>query len=105
VDSRAPRDPHWDRVVEIAARLWIDGRYVVEVDPSQTQHFVDLQWAAHRAGRALGGRARIETRGARRPEDPIVTVTVTYDDPDGQGPQRAEQSLEKLLRRVLADDS
>jgi hypothetical protein len=105
VDSRAPRDPHWDRVVEIASKLWIEGRYVVELDRSQTQHFVDLQWAAHRAGRALGGRAQIETRAARGREDPTVTVTVTYDDPGGTGPQLAEQGLEELLRRVLADDS
>jgi hypothetical protein len=104
VDSRTPRDPHWDRVVEIASKLWIDGRYVVELDRSQTQHLVDLQWAAHQAGRALGGRAKIETSGARRREDPTVTVTVTYADPGGKGLQGAEQSLEKLLRRLLADD-
>jgi hypothetical protein len=52
VDSRTSRDPHWDRVVEIASKLWIDGLYVVELDPSQPQRFVDLQWAAHQAGRA-----------------------------------------------------
>lgn len=105
MDSRAPRDPHWDRVVEIASKLWIDGLYVVELDPSQTQRFVDVQWAAHQAGRVLGGRAKIETSGARGPEDPTVTVTVRYVDPDGKGFQRSESGLEKLLRQVLADHS
>lgn len=105
VDSRTPGDPHWDRVVEIASKLWIDGHYVVELDRSQTQRFVDLQWAAHQAGRALGGRATIATSSARGREDPTVTVTVTYADPGGKGLQQAEQSLEKLLRQVLADDS
>jgi hypothetical protein len=96
------KDPHWDRVVEIASKLWIDGRYVVELDLSQTQRFVDLQWAAHQAGRALGGRAKIERSGARGNDDPTVTVTVRYVDPDGKGPRRAEEGLEKLLRQVLA---
>jgi hypothetical protein len=105
VDSRTSRDPHWDRVVEIASKLWIDGLYVVELDPSQTQRFVDLQWAAHQAGRALGGQAKIERSGARGREDPTVTVTVRYVDPDGKGMQRAESGLEKLLRQVLADHS
>jgi hypothetical protein len=105
VDSRASRDPHWDRVVEIASKLWIDGLYVVELDRSQTQRFVDLQWAAHQAGRALGGRAKIETSGARGREDPTVTVTVRYVDADGKGLQRAESGLEELLRQVLADHS
>jgi len=100
---RAPKDPHWDRVVEIASKLWIDGIYVAELDPCPTQRFVDLQWAAHQAGRVLGGRARIETSGPRGPRDPTVTVTVRYVDPDGRGLQRAEEGLEKLLRLVLAD--
>jgi len=101
--SQASNDPHWDRVVEIASKLWIDGEYVVELDPSPTQRFVDLHWAAHQAGRVLGGRARIETSGARGPEDPTVTVTVRYVDPDGKGLQRAEEGLENLIRHVLAD--
>jgi hypothetical protein len=101
--TRAANDPHWDRVVEIASKLWVDGEYVVELDPSPTQRFVDLLWAAHQAGRVLGGRARVDTSGARGPEDPTVTVTVKYLDPDGRGLQRAEEGLEKLLRRVLAD--
>lgn len=101
--SQAPNDPHWDRVVEIASKLWIDGLFVVELDPCPTQRFVDLQWAAHQAGRVLGGRAKIATTGPRGPEDPTVTVTVRYVDPDGKGPERAEVGLEKLLRHVLAD--
>ena len=103
MQSRSSKDPHWDRVVEIASKLWIDGVYVVDVDPSQTQRFVDLQWAAHQAGRVLGGRAKIETSGARGSDDPTVTVTVRYVDPDGKGLLRAEEGLEKLLRLVLAD--
>jgi hypothetical protein len=101
--THATHDPHWDRVVEIASKLWIDGLYVVELDPCPTQRFVDVQWAAHQAGRVLGGRAKIETTGPRGPEDRTVTVTVRYVDPDGKGLQRAEEGLEKLLRHVLAD--
>jgi len=101
--TRSSNDPHWDRVVEIASKLLIDGEYVVEIDPCPTQRFVDVLWAAHQAGRVLGGRARVETSEARAPEDPTVTVTVKYVDPDGRGLQRAEEGLEKLLRRVLAD--
>jgi hypothetical protein len=103
VQRRTSSDPHWDRVIEIASKLWIDGVYVVELDASRTQRFVDLQWAAHEAGRVLGGRAKIETSGARGPDDPTVTVTVRYVDPDGKGLLRAEEGLQKLLRHVLAD--
>jgi hypothetical protein len=103
MSSRASRDPHWDRVIEIASKLWIDGVYVVELDPSQTQRYVDLQWAAHQAGRVLGGRAKIQTSGAWGRDDPTVTVTVRYVDPDGKGLLRAEEGLEKLLRQVLAE--
>ena len=103
VDCRSSEDPHWDRVVEIASKIWTDGLYVVELDPSLTQRFVDLQWAAHQAGRVLGGRAKIETSGPRGPRDPTVTVTVRYVDPDGKGLRRAEEGLEELLRKVLAD--
>lgn len=95
-------DPHWDRVVEIASKLWIDGIYVVEVDASDTQRFVDLHWSALQAGRVLGGRATIDTSGARGCGDPTVTVTVRFVDPDGKGLLRAEEGLEKLLRQVLA---
>lgn len=103
MDNRSSRDPHWDRVVEIAARLWIDGIYVAELDTSQTQRFVDLQWAAHQAGRVLAGRAKIETCRARAPEDPTATITVRFIDPDGEGLRRAEEGLKQLLRRVLED--
>lgn len=103
--GHAPDDPHWDRVVEIASKLWIDGVYVVELDPFPTQRLVDLQWAAHQAGRVLGGRTRIETDGARGPGDPTMTVTVRLVDPGASGLRRAEAGLERLLRRVLADHS
>lgn len=103
MDSRTSRDPHWDRVIEIASKLWIDGIYVVELDTSQTQRFVDLQWAAHQAGRVLGGRAKIETSRARAPEDPTARITVRFIDPGGEGLLRAEEGLEQLLRHVLDD--
>jgi len=103
--TQGSNDPQWDRVVEIASKLWIDGEYVVELDPSPTQRFVDLHWAALQAGRVLGGRATIQTSGPRGPQDPTVTVTVRYLDPDGRGLQRAEEGLEKLLRQVLAHQS
>jgi hypothetical protein len=105
VNGAASKDPHWDRVIEIATKLWVDGVYVVELDRSPTQRFVDLQWAARQAGRVLGGRANVRTSGARGPDDQAVTVTVTYVDPDGRGMRRAEEGLEKLLRMVLAEQS
>jgi len=101
--SHTSPDPQWDRVVEIASKLWIDGEYVVHLDRPPTQRLVDLQWAAHQAGRVLGGRAKVETSSSRGSDDPIVTVTVTYVDSDGRGLQRAEEGLETLLRHVIAD--
>ncbi|RNM14034.1 hypothetical protein [Nocardioides pocheonensis] len=103
--SATSTDPQWDRVIEIAAKLWIDGQYVAEIDPSPAQHFVDLQWAAHQAGRVLGGRTRVHVGPSRGPADPTVTVTVTYVDPDGRSLQRAEEGLEKLMRTVLAEQA
>ena len=105
MNDAASNDPHWDQVIEIAAKLWIDGVYVAELDPTPTQRYVDLQWAARQAGRVLGGRAKIQTSQARGPKDATVTVTVTYIDPDGKDLQRAEESLERLLRKVLAEQS
>jgi methyl coenzyme M reductase gamma subunit len=99
------KDPQWDLVVEIAAKLWIDGVYVARLDPSPTQRYVDLQWAGRQAGRVLGGRAVVTIRDARGPEDSKVTVTVTFVDPDGRSLQRAEEGLENLLRKVLAEQS
>lgn len=101
--GHASPDPRWDRVVEIASRLWIDGEYVVEIDRSPTQRLVDLQWAAHQAGRVLGGRAKVETSSAPESEDRTVRVTVTCVDSDGGGPQRAEQGVENLLRHIIED--
>lgn len=101
--SATSTDPQWDRVIEIASKLWIDGQYVAEMDPSPSQRFVDLQWAAYQAGRVLGGRTRVHVGSSRGPADPTVTVTVTYVDPDGRSLQRAEEGLEKLMRTVLAE--
>jgi hypothetical protein len=81
----------------------VDGLYVAELDPSRTQRFVDLQWAAHQAGRVLGGWAKIETSGARGPDDRTVTVAVRCIDADGKGLHRAEEGLERLLRQVLQE--
>lgn len=95
------RDPQWDHVIEIAAKLWVDGRYVVELEPSPTQRFVDLQWAARQAGRVLGGVAKVHTSRPRGPDGRYVVVTVTYNDPTGGGFQQAEEGLEELMRMVL----
>jgi hypothetical protein len=97
-------DEQWALTIEIAAKLWIDGEYVTEVAPVPTQRYVDLRWAAHQAGRVLGGRSRIHTRKRQgHPPDPIVVVTVTYVDPTGQGFQQAEEGLETLMRLVLEE--
>jgi len=94
-------DPHWDVVIEIAAKLWIDGEYVTEVPVLPTQSYVDLQWAARQAGRVLGGRSNVRTEPQRKRKDPTVAVTVTYVDADGCGLKRAEEGLEALMRQVL----
>jgi hypothetical protein len=95
--------PQWDRVIEIATKLWIDGVYVATVNPLPTQRFVDLLWTAHQAGRVLGGRAKVETTEvARGVKDGTVTVTVRYVDADDHGLERAVQGLEELMQRVLA---
>jgi hypothetical protein len=98
-------DPQWNRVIEIAAKIWVEGRYVVEVDTSPTQRFVDLQWAARQAGRVLGGVAKVHISRPRGPEGRLVRVTVTYVDPTGHGHDQAEQGLEKLMRMVLEEQN
>jgi hypothetical protein len=97
-------DPRWALTIEIAAKMWIDGEYVTEIDPVPTQRYVDLRWAAHHAGRVLGGRSRIHTSKRHRdPLDPVLIVTVTYVDPTGRGFQQAEEGLEALLQLVLEE--
>jgi hypothetical protein len=64
---------------------------------------VDLQWAAHQAGRVLGGRSKVHVGRRRSLKDPTVAVTITYVDPDGHGLQRAEHGLEELMRLVLEE--
>ena len=92
-------------MIEIAAKLWVDGEYVTELDPLPTQRFVDVQWAARQAGRVLGGRANVHIGRARGLDDPRVTVRVVYFDPSHRGMQRAEDGLERLLRLVLAEQA
>jgi hypothetical protein len=99
------RDPQWDLVIEIAARLWVDGTYVVELDPSPAQRFVDLHWAARQAGRVLGGEVRVHTSRPRGPEGRTVVLTVTYVDPTGDGMKHAEEGLEKLMRMVIEEQA
>lgn len=99
-------DRHWDLVIEIAAKLWVDGQYTAELEKTPTQRYIDLQWAARHAGRVLGGRAKVNTGPPRSRNDPTVTVTVTYQESPGEkGFQRAEDGLESLLRRVLEESS
>jgi hypothetical protein len=99
--AEGSRDPQWDLVIEIAAKLWVYGEYVAEVDPLPTQRFVDLQWAARQAGRVLGSRPTVHVGQPRGAENRRVTVTVTYRAPEGQDVQRAEAGLETLMRMVL----
>jgi hypothetical protein len=98
-----PGDPQWDRVIEIAAKLWVDGTYAVELETSPAQQYVDLHWAARQAGRVLGGIAQVHTSRPRGPDGRRVVVTVTYVDPTGHGLQNAEEGLEKLMRMVLEE--
>jgi|1186.fasta_scaffold18135_3 hypothetical protein len=105
MNAATSKDPQWDQVIEIAAKLWVYGEYVAELNPSPTQRFVDLQLAARQAGGVLGGRTTLHVSPPRGLEDPTVTVTATYVDPYGRGLERAEAGLEKLLRMVLAGES
>jgi hypothetical protein len=98
-------DPQWDKVIEIAARLWVEGSYVVELETSPAQRFVDLQWAARQAGRVLGGVAKVHVSRPRGPDGRRVVLTVTYEDPTGRGLLRAEEGLEELMRMVLEEQN
>jgi hypothetical protein len=103
MNAEPTMDPHWDLVIEIAAKLWVHGTYEVELVPVPAQRFVDLQWAARQAGKVLGARSSVDVsppRGAR--DGPVtVTVTITYVDAGGHGDRRAEAGLEALMRQVL----
>ena len=96
-------DPQWDLVVEIAAKLWIDGVYVTRLNPTPTQRFVDLQWAAYQAGRALGGRSTVAVGKPAGPRDPTVTVTVAYVQAAGVDTATEEAGLADLLREILEE--
>lgn len=97
-------DPRWALTIEIATKMWIDSEYVTEIDPVPTQRYVDLRWAAHQAGRVLGGRSRIHTsKRLSHPLDPALIMTVTYVDPTGRGFQQAEEGLEALMQLVLEE--
>jgi hypothetical protein len=93
-------DPQWDLALEIAGTLWLYGEHVVVIDPRPVQQLVDVQWAAHQAGRIIGVRSRIELTWNGWP-DPRVTLVITFDDPDGRGLIRAQHGLDALLRSVL----
>jgi hypothetical protein len=104
MSTQGTRDPQWDLVIEIAAKLWIDGECAIELDPLPTQRLVDLQWAARQAGRVLGGRASVRVRGvtvSRGSTDRRVAVLVTYVDSTDRGLLRAEEGLEALMRQVI----
>ncbi|WP_457110129.1 hypothetical protein [Marmoricola sp. URHA0025 HA25] len=103
MDAATSSDPHWDLVIEIATKLWIDGRYVADLYPSPAQRFVDLQWAGREAGRILGGRSELRTTYRRESELRVVTVTVTYVDVDGIGLEKVEKRLEAVMRMVLEE--
>jgi hypothetical protein len=97
-------DPQWDLALEIAGKLWLYGDYVVEISPTPTQRVVDLQWAAHQAGRILGVKTILDitSHGAKHP---TVTVSITFVDPDGRGLRRAQDGLDALLRSVREHQS
>ena len=103
VNLGASTDPHWDQVVEIAALLWVDGEYATDINPSPTQRFVDLQWAARQAGRILGRRTAISVSSPRGREDPTVTVKVTYAGAGEEASPHTEKRLERALRKILEE--
>lgn len=60
---------------EIAEALAEHGQYVVDVDPRPAQRLVDLNWAAHQAGRKMGLAVRVLVeRPFRRSPDLRVKV-------------------------------
>lgn len=88
-----------DLVIEIASRLWYDGEILYVINPMLHQQLVDLQWAAHQAGRLLGVRARVQVNPMGL-GDPRVAVSIASGDPDGRERAGAREGLEKLLREA-----
>jgi len=96
-------DPQWELVVEIAVKLWVEGTYVTEIDVLPMQRFVDLQWAARQAGRALGGRTQVTTTRLDDTDHGTVSLEVRLIESDEPGLRRAEQGLDELMRAVLEE--
>jgi hypothetical protein len=65
-----------DLVAEIADGLVAAGEYVTRVDLMPTQQVVDLNWAAHQAGRSLGIRIQVEVKVAKADPDGRAQVWV-----------------------------
>lgn len=89
-------DPQQELVIEIASKLWYDGEAVYVIHATRHQQLVDLQWAAHQAGRLLGVRAQVQVTPMGR-ADPRVTASITFQDPEGRVRAGAKEGLEELL--------
>jgi hypothetical protein len=99
-ETGRPDDPLWVLTLEIASKLWFYGEYVFDLDPHPHQRLVNVRWAALQAGRLLGVRAKTTVTGPLSRTDPTVTVTITFDDPDGRTRVRAQEGFDALLRSV-----
>lgn len=99
-DDTGHEDPQWALTLEIASKLWFEGRCTLEVVPTPHQRVVDVHWAALQAGRLLGVRARVRVVAPFDRAHPTVTMEIVFDDLDGRARVRAEEGLEKLLRAV-----
>lgn len=91
------KDPQQELVIEIASKLWYDGEALYVIHPTRHQQLVDLQWAAYQAGRLVGVHAKVQVSPMGR-ADPRVTVSITFEDPDGRVRAGAKEGLEELLR-------
>jgi hypothetical protein len=61
-DAAARRIQSEELVDQIADALATAGEYVTRIDLQPTQRVVDLNWAAHQAGRRLGIRIDVDTK-------------------------------------------
>jgi hypothetical protein len=65
-----------DLVAEIAGALAESGEYSAPIDLAPTQRVVDFHWAAHRAGRRLGMKVKVDVQVFEDSSDSRALVRV-----------------------------
>ena len=70
-----------DLVTQIAEALATAGEYVARIDLYPTQNVVDINWAAHQAGRRLGIRVAGDVQIAKAAADGRARVRIAEQRP------------------------